>query len=99
MRLTDFAPEWIMQKKARVVGVRFSCPHCRETQLSVLFLNPPDGGPSQPEDAEFPGNNWGHRWARSGLTFDDLTLHPSIDASGSGGHWHGHVIDGELRTA
>lgn len=96
MKLTDFSPEWIHQRGKRVVGVRFQCPCCRNTQICILFLNPPDGGPQQPNDDQFVGNNWGNRWARSGLTFDDLSLSPSVDAS-STGHWHGHLIDGELR--
>ena len=96
MRLSEFNPKWIMQRHKRVVGIRFDCPCCRGTQLCILFLNPPDGGPSQPKDENFPGNNWGNRWARSGLTFEDLTLSPSVDASGTG-HWHGHVENGEVK--
>jgi hypothetical protein len=38
----------------------------------------------------------GFLWQRSGSTFDDLTLSPSVDASGSG-HWHGWVQAGEAR--
>lgn len=97
MKLTDFSPEWITQKRC-VVGVSFQCPHCRETRLCVLFLNNPDGSASVPKGSDLPGENWGNRWARSGLTFDDLTLHPSIDATGAG-HWHGTIIDGVLTTA
>lgn len=96
MKLVDLSPEWIHQRHKRVVGVRFSCPHCRETQIQVLFINPPDGGPAQKDDPEFAGNNWGHRWARSGLSFDDLSLSPSVDASASG-HWHGWVLHGEVK--
>lgn len=97
MRLTELNPQWIMQRHKRVVGVRFQCPCCRETQICILFLNPPDGGPSQQNDETFCGNNWGNRWARSGLSFEDLTLSPSVDAS-STGHWHGHLTNGEVIT-
>lgn len=34
-------------------------------------------------------------WQRTGETFDDLTLSPSVDASKSG-HWHGHITGGEI---
>jgi hypothetical protein len=34
-------------------------------------------------------------WQRTGETFDDLTLTPSIDASPSG-HWHGYVTNGQV---
>lgn len=97
MRLTDLSPSWIYQKGKRVVGVRFLCPCCHQLQLGALFLNCPDGATSQPNDPDFTMNNWGNRWSRSGLTFDDLTLSPAIDASADG-HWHGHINDGNLIT-
>jgi hypothetical protein len=84
MKLTDLDPVWIEQKYGkygRIVGIRFKCPKCKGTQIAVQFLNPPDGGQPQPPDEKVCGNNDGKRWARSGLTFDDITLSPSVDAS------------------
>jgi len=37
----------------------------------------------------------GYLWQRTGETFEDMTLSPSIDASNSG-HWHGHITNGEV---
>ena len=35
-------------------------------------------------------------WNRiSGETFDTLSLVPSVDMSGVG-HWHGHIVNGEI---
>ena len=34
-------------------------------------------------------------WQRTGETFEDMTLSPSIDASNSG-HWHGHITNGAI---
>lgn len=50
---------------------------------------PPDG----PSVTTVPP---GIHWQRSGDTFENLTLSPSIDASASG-HWHGFVSNGEVR--
>lgn len=35
-------------------------------------------------------------WQRTGETFEDLTLTPSVDASASG-HWHGYITGGEIQ--
>lgn len=37
----------------------------------------------------------GHLWARSGETFENLTLSPSVDASPAG-CWHGFVRNGAI---
>lgn len=105
MRLTELNPILIKYKGRRGVGVRFYCPVCRGCQIAVLFLNPLDGGPSVPNDPEALGNNGGCRWARSGMTFEDMTLSPSVDVSKAGSppcteggpsHWHGFMTDGEI---
>lgn len=36
-----------------------------------------------------------HRWERDCKMLDRITITPSIDASASG-HWHGHVVRGEI---
>ena len=38
----------------------------------------------------------GIHWQRTGDSFEDLTLSPSIDASPAG-HWHGWLQGGEIR--
>lgn len=37
----------------------------------------------------------GLAWNRTGDTFDNLTLTPSLDASASG-HWHGFITNGAI---
>ena len=71
------------------MGISFECPHCRKIRLGVFFANPVDG--KLPSD-----DSGGKLWIRTGSTFDDLTLSPSVDASASG-HWHGFIVNGEIR--
>lgn len=102
MRLSDLNPsfftEWSPpdQPQRSGCGVIFDCPHCvaagkpvgeREI-LSVPFANPIDGGPAMSTRKVL--------WQRTGDTFENLTLAPSVDASGFG-HWHGFIINGEAR--
>jgi hypothetical protein len=101
VRLVDQEPEFVETRSQLGVGVKFWCP-CRkyglgdhQYKITILFLNPLAGGKPLPEDPELQGNNDGHRWARSGLTFEDLTLSPSIDAS-KVGCWHGKIEHGFL---
>lgn len=47
----------------------------------VLFMNPLDHQPPLKNDDKTVANNRGQRWARSGMTFEEMSLHPSIDAS------------------
>lgn len=105
MRLVDLNPRWGIDADLVVDGevrhfegrhgmaVSFDCPcGCRgterETRLAVWFENPIDGLPKT-DDA----TRW---WARTGDTFETLTLTPSIDVSHRG-HWHGHITNGEIR--
>lgn len=99
-RLTDLNPRWAADADIMLGGhlvhdedrhgmaVTFDCPCCRKTRLGVWFSNPIDGKAAT-DDAS-------HLWQRSGTTFDDLTLTPSIDASAHG-HWHGFITVGEAR--
>ena len=87
-----------MYRHKQQVGCKFLCPHCEKVWLPVLFLNNPDGSKAAPDDPKDPNNNSGNRWSRSGLTWDDLTLSPEINAS-EAGHWRGSVVDGECITA
>lgn len=72
------------------MAITFLCPHCRTVRLGVFFHNPMDGKPHTDDRDDQ------HLWMRVGDSFDNLTLTPSIDASGSG-HWHGFVTGGELK--
>lgn len=92
VRLIDLNPRWVTSAGRTGAGLSFDCPGtCCATaavrqRMQVLFRNPMDGGdPSVGEP----------RWNRSGSTFDDLTLTPSIDASASG-HFHGWISNGEV---
>lgn len=86
MRLTELEPRWATTSKGGGrAGVTFLCPHCKEQRLAVFFSNPLDGAP--PHD--------GRTWQRSGESFEDMTLSPSVDASASG-HWHGFITSGNI---
>jgi hypothetical protein len=83
------------------MGVTFWCPHCRNIRLGVAFKNPIDGGTDDNMTPHHDG--LGHvlphqpvpEWVRSGDTFEDLTLSPSVDTSASG-HWHGFITNGSI---
>lgn len=69
------------------VGIGFDCPCGCETRVYIDFKNPMDGGPQLRGDK--------HAWTRTGDTFADITLRPSIQRMG-GCKWHGFLTDGEL---
>lgn len=113
MKLTELDPRWfdVPGIGTSKDGVTFLCPHCRDCRLAVQFANPIDGEPRPIATIKqlFEGLSLNHSteerkgivppgylWQRTGETFDRLTLHPSVDASASG-HWHGFVVDGEIR--
>lgn len=97
-RLADLFGEWVHDRDGRRVGVKFICPTCPAVEgaptITVLFSNPPDGGPPVPPGSQLPGENDGRRWQRTGDTLETLTLSPSVDCSRCG-HWHGFVSHGE----
>ena len=98
MRLSDLRPKWVQPDAVRVsvpiyVGVSFDCPCCGDQRLSVRFRQPID------PNNMLADTGWRARepaWERAGEDFDSLTLLPSIDFS-LGGHWHGHIINGEIQ--
>ena len=101
-RLSALDPEWL-EVGGRIVGITFTCPVCSRWgsqpvgahNVGVLFSNPPDGGPAAPNDENIIANYKGKRWTRTGTTFDDLSIAPSIDCTGSDPMcWHGHVLNG-----
>lgn len=86
------------------IGVSFDCPLHRNHRLAVLFGNPAldeefireVAARGLPADCgthvERPGQSL---WQRAGMTFEDLTLSPSIDASAHG-CWHGFITGGAV---
>lgn len=106
MKLTELEPKWISlhgwaSESIFRVGLTFRCPHCMigkrgETgYLGVYFANPID-----PDNLLGTGMSFGklaaNLWQRTGDSFDNLTLTPSIDVS-QHGHWHGYITNGEIR--
>ena len=101
MKLSELNPRWaadydilvgpvvVHDEDRKGMGITFDCPHCRTIRLGVFFSNPIDGKPHT-DDVDLS-----HLWHRSGTSFENLTLSPSIDASLSG-HWHGFIINGDI---
>jgi len=98
MKLVDRDPRWIAEAGRHGMGVSFDCPCSKclasdnRERLAVWFANPVDGGAAHVRTDPGPAYPL---WQRTGETFEDLTLAPSIDASHFG-HWHGHVRNGEI---
>lgn len=106
MKLTDLNPRWVGAggpgitdadgnpvPKREGVGMTFDCPCRCNIRACVIFKNPLDGG--DPIKSESP------LWTRSGRTFDNITLIPSImkhPVNGCRG-WHGFIRDGNVTSA
>lgn len=106
MKLTGLKPKWIelnnwASESKFYVGVSFLCPHCpadapehgenRRRRPAVNFWPPIDPDCLLGRIFDLP-HNGGH--ARTGDTFETLTLTPSVGFE-SIGHWHGHITNGE----
>ncbi len=101
MMLRDLDPRWTCDAVGRHgMGISFDCPVHRTHRLAVAFANPVDGG--QKMTGQSGPKYW---WQRTGETFDDLTLGPSIDASDCIWRhdgtiqtpcWHGFITNGEV---
>lgn len=95
MLLTQLKPRWIGENGRSGLGVSFDCPHCFQLdptnpapqRLAIAFQIPLDGGER--------ASGFKNYWERHGETFEDLSLVPSIDASGFG-HWHGWMSRGRI---
>jgi hypothetical protein len=108
MKLIDLAPHWVtLSRVAEGVkfyyGVSFLCPHCDHTdcpacgtkrgrRIAFSFWPPIDPDGWESKITPIPHNGFHNRV--SGDTFETLTIGPSI---GIEGHWHGSIINGELR--
>lgn len=102
MKLTDLNPHFIGSGGEGVydkdgnpvperhgVGIVFDCP-CGNSECPALYVgfsNPKDGGP--PLEGPQP------KWSRSGDTFEDISLTPSILRTSHCG-WHGYVTNGQI---
>jgi len=96
VKLKDLEPRYFgLDDTGRTVGLTFLCPHCLKERLGVFFH---ERGQEAVQDsyikAHSPGTN--HIWTKTGMSFDNLTLEPSIDASATG-HWHGFILNGEIK--
>ena len=101
MKLSDLNPSWLDAggegitradtgepvPRQRGVGVMCDCPCGCGNDLFVPFDVALDGTPAREEKG----------WERTGVTFDTLTLTPSIHRVGGCG-WHGFITDGAVRT-
>lgn len=94
MKLTDLNPSWVIADvmkyfptERRGMGITFDCPVHRNHSLAVMFSNPLDGLPPAQDEK---------LWSRTGDTFEELTITPSIDAS-KHGCWHGFITNGEVK--
>jgi len=99
MKLTELNPRWVGAggegisdkdgnpvSKREGVGISFDCPCGCSPRVFVSFSNPLDGGEKLRDRIT---------WERTGDTFDNLTLSPSILRLGGCG-WHGFVTNGEV---
>lgn len=93
------------------LGIRFDSPINREDKIAVFFKNPVCGSPAVDLeellrvqcDCDHPKyEQWLHDhhigsclWQRTGDSFENLTLTPSIDCSKWGG-WHGYLTNGQV---
>ena len=106
MKLVDLEPRWVHPN----VFV-FLCPHCKGILLSCKNVEMSATDQRRLFEEEF-GDTWSDQvitsqgnqaWNISGTrpmdpsaAFPtDLSVNPSLDASASG-HWHGHIINGEI---
>lgn len=101
MRLTDLNPEFVdggVGSPGRTgVMLMFDCPKCGADGVRHggvgCYLDPPMDGGAPVSD---------HSWKRSGDSFENLTLTPSIlvvATNGIGCGWHGYITNGEIIEA
>jgi hypothetical protein len=98
MKLSALNPRWVglarsFDKTIRM-GLSFDCPHCGAQRLTAHFRQPIDPHGLLAKTDWQPGHGTVPQWDRTGDTFESLTLSPSLDFAG---HWHGHIINGEVQ--
>ncbi len=74
------------------VGISFDCICGCGTRVFVMFAKDKEGKPTRGNDP---------KWERTGETFEDLTLRPSIQrckVNKLSCRWHGYVTNGEVIT-
>lgn len=105
MKLIDLNPAWVGSggegvrnadgspvPRREAIGIWFDCPCGCEHPVYVSFSNPADGlGP-------FHANDGQPMWERTGNTFAELTLRPSIQRIAPQACWHGFITNGEVIT-
>lgn len=108
MKLIELEPRWFStSNNPGIAGISFLCPHCRQVRLSVMVSHAAPHVIQPPIDHDISHlPRAGQLWQISGDAptfdglehggFDNVTLSPSVDASGSG-HWHGFIVNGEVR--
>lgn len=82
--LRQLDPRYIKGKDGEPTGISFECPACTKTQTHRVRVRWAD---AQRNDEPL--------WERSGLTFDELTLSPSIDGTPSC-KFHGFLRMGKV---
>jgi hypothetical protein len=102
MRLIELRPKWVLpthlwsSDEPYWVGLSFDCPVCHK-RLAVLF-SPPIDPHNLREKYGWPEMNTEQiKWNRTGDTFDNLTLNPSINFMPH--DWHGNITSGEITTS
>jgi hypothetical protein len=101
---------WADSSEPMYVGVSFLCPHClpaehegrgpgKRQRLTVMFWPHIDPSNLRGKYGEgwFPQTGKVHDRV-SGESFETLTLSPSVGFE-SIGHWHGHIINGEVTSS
>jgi hypothetical protein len=83
--LLSLDPRWI-EHDEHYIGIAFTCPF--------------EKCPSVAGDKHTIGAYWAYpgknNWKKTGETFENLTLEPSIDGSPMGCSFHGHIINGKV---
>lgn len=100
MKLTDLKPRWTGYPGPIYDGISFLCPHCMAQRLAINFRPAIDPNLLWDKIVQ-PSYEGKNVWKRiSGDSFDNLSINPSVDASDAiefKNHWHGFIIDGEIK--
>ncbi len=107
MKLTELKPRWTGHgctgnpDEQIITGLSFLCPHCGPQtgqRLGVMFHPPIDKCGWVAKGVTIAHGKI--EWARTGETFETLTLTPSINTAESrmdfSNHWHGFIKNGEV---